>query len=125
MSSPIRKTRSSRSISSSSASRSAARNSFSGIPVHLPLAAVPLPVQLVDRRVGARVRELDGLLDLRLHAVLELPQLLRGGDPRLAQLDLEADDRVALAPVLLLLVGPVLVGVDDRVALEAVVDRLD
>src|SRR6266545_7723098 len=125
MSSPIRKMLSSRSISSRSASRSAARNSFSGIAVHLPLARVQVPVQLVHRRVGALLGEADGLVDLRLDAVLQLPQLLGAGDAGLLELLLEVHHGVALAPAPLLLLGAVLVRIDDRVALEPVVDRLD
>src|SRR5215471_21329904 len=125
MSSPIRKMLSSRSISSRSASRSAARNSFSGIAVHLPLTGVQIAIELVDVRVGALVGEADGLVDLRLDAVLELLELVGAGDARLAELLLEADHGIAAAPVLLLLLGAVLVRVHHRVALEAVVDRLD
>src|SRR5215467_12634551 len=125
MSSPIRNTFSSRSISSRSASRSAARNSFSGIAVHLPLAGVEVAIELVDGRVGALVREADRLLDLRLDALLEPLDLVGVDHAGLQQPLLEPDDRVAPQPVLLLLVRPVLVGVDDGVALEAVVDRLD
>src|SRR5262249_18555302 len=125
MSSPIRNTLSSRSISSRSASRSAARNSFSGIAVHLPLAGVEVAIELVDGRVGALVGEADRLLDLRLDALLELLQLVGAGDPRVLQLLLEADHRVAPHPALLLLVRTVLVRVHHGVALEPVVDRLD
>src|SRR5215472_14653830 len=103
MSSPIRKMRSSRSISSRSASRSAARNSFSGIPVHLPLAGVQVAIELVDGGVRALVREEDDLVHLRLDAVVDLVQLGRGGDPRIHELALEADHRVAVPPALLLL----------------------
>src|SRR5215469_6674645 len=112
MSSPIRNTLSSRSISSRSASRSAARNSFSGIAVHLPLARVEVAIQLVDGRVGALVREADRLLDLRLDAVLQPLDLARVHHAGLEKLLLEPDDRVAPQPVLLLLVRPVFVGVD-------------
>src|SRR5215471_1264829 len=140
MSSPIRNTFSSRSISSRSASRSAARNSFSGIATppalaghlpskwggeQLPLAGVEVAIELVDGGVGALVREADGLLDLRLDALLEPLDLVGVDHAGLQQPLLEPDDRVAPQPVLLLLVRPVLVGVDDGVALEAVVDRLD
>src|SRR5437764_10225157 len=109
MSSPIRKMLSSRSISSRSASRRAARNSFSGIAVHLPLPGVEVSIELVHGRVRALVGEADGLLDLRLDAVLDRPQLLRAGDAGLAELRLEAHHRIAVAPLLLLLVGAVLV----------------
>src|SRR5262245_57945000 len=102
MSSPIRKMLSSRSISSSSASRSAARNSFSGIAVHLPFATVDVAVELLDGRVGAFVGEADDLLDLGLHGVLQLLQVLGADDPGLPELELEEDDRVAPAPPLLL-----------------------
>src|SRR5260370_41958361 len=125
MSSPIRNTFSSRSISSRSASRRAARNSFSGISKYLPLAGVEVAVELVDGRIGALVGEADGLLDLRLDAVLELLQLIGAHDAGLEQLVLEAVDGVAVPPVLLLLIGAVLVPVDDPVAPEPVVDRRD
>src|SRR5215472_7492560 len=118
MSSPIRNTFSSRSISSMSASRSAARNSFSGIAappalaghlpskwggIHLPLAGVEVAVQLVDSRVGALVREAHGLVDLRVDAVLQTLHLVGAHHPGLQQPLFEADDRVAPQPVLLLL----------------------
>src|SRR5262249_31804092 len=102
MSSPIRNTLSSRSISSRSAPRSGAGNSFSGIAVHLPLAGVEVAVELVDGRVGALVREADRLLDLRLDARLELLQLVGAHDPRVLQLLLEPDDRIRLQPALVL-----------------------
>src|SRR3982074_459877 len=120
MSSPIRKMRSSRSISSRRASRSAARNSFSGIAVDLPLTGVQVAIELVDGRVGAAVREGHRLLDVRLDAVLDLLQLGGRGDPGLLELLLEADERVAAAPPLLLLVGPVLVRVHGRAGRETV-----
>src|SRR5438552_16066705 len=113
MSSPIRKMLSSRSISSRSASRRAARNSFSGIAVHLPFAAVEVAVQLVDGGVGALVGEAHDLLDLGLDGILQLLQLARAGDAGLPQLLLEADAGVAVPPLLLLLLGPVLVRVGD------------
>src|SRR5579884_3412494 len=119
MSSPIRKTRSSRSISSRRASRSATRNSFSGMVVHLPLAGVEIAVQLLDRRVGALVREPDHLLHLRLHLGTDPLQILPGGDPGLRELVLEAMDGVAPPPALLFLLGAIPVGVDHGVAAEA------
>src|SRR4030088_1984652 len=125
MYSPIRKMLSSRSISSRSASRSAARSSFSGISVHLPLAGIQEAIELVHRRIGALVREADRLFHTRLDAVLELLDLVRARDAGLHELLLEPDHPVARAAPLPLLVCAVLVGVDDRVAAEAVVDRLD
>src|SRR4030088_1428567 len=104
MSSPIRKMRSSRSISSRSASRRAARNSFSGIAVHLPLTGVQVAVQLVDLRGRALVGEPDAALPLGLHVVLAPLQLFGRRDPRLRQPVLEAHHGVALAPPRLLLV---------------------
>src|SRR2546421_10828578 len=98
MSSPIRKMRSSRSISSSRASRRAARNSFSAIAVHLPLAGVEVAVELVHVRVRALVREADRLVDLRLDLGLDPLQVLGAGYAGLLQAVLEADDRVADAP---------------------------
>src|SRR5581483_6237298 len=96
MSSPIRKILSSRSISSSRASRSACRISFSAIEQPLGLLAVEEPVELLDRRVGALVREPDDLVDLVLDLFPDLLEVLLGGDLRLLHLVLEADDRVGL-----------------------------
>src|SRR5262245_1400246 len=104
MSSPIRNMVSSRSISSRSASRRAARNRVSGIAVHLPLARVQVAVKLVDGRVCALVREANDLLDLACNAALDLLEVCRRRDPRLLQLKLEEDHRVAVAPPLLLVV---------------------
>src|SRR5262245_42018932 len=125
MSSPIRKMSWSRSISSSSASRRAARNSVSGIAVHLPFVRVQVAVQLVYGGVGALVRETHDLVHLRVDTVLALFQFLRGCDSGLLELVLEQDHRVIVPPLLLLFVGPVFVGVHHGVPPEAVVDRLD
>src|SRR3979490_1102408 len=103
MSSPIRKMLSSRSISSRSASRRAARNSFSGIAVDLPLARVQVSIELVDVGVGAGVREPNRLLHLGLDGVVDRVQLVGAGDAGLQELVLEAHHRVALEPVLLLI----------------------
>src|ERR1700736_5006595 len=103
MSSPIRKIFSSRSISSSSASRSAARNSFSGIG-GLPFAGVEVAVEFVDFRVRAFVRKLDDLLDLLVPLRSNLLQLLLRGDPGFLHLLLETEHRIFVPPALLLLV---------------------
>src|ERR1700694_2302897 len=124
MSSPIRKIFSSRSISSSSASRSAARNSFSGIG-GVPFAGVDVAVEFIDLRVRALVRKLDDLLDLLVHLRLNLLQLLLRGDPGLLQLLLEADHGIFVPPALLLFVRAVLVRVDHGVPPGSVVDGLD
>src|SRR5436853_6292028 len=125
MSSPIRKIFSSRSISSSSASRSAARNSFSGIFCRLPFAGVEVAIEFVDLRIRALVGELDDLLDLLFDLRSNLFQVFLGGDSRLLQLRLEAEHRIFVPPALLFLVRAVLVRVHHGVALGAVVDRLD
>src|SRR5579883_1948119 len=125
MSSPIRKTRSSRSISSRRASRSATRNSFSGMLVHLPLARVEVAVELLDRRVRTLVGESDRLLHLGLHLGADALQLLTADDPGPQELVLEAGDGVAPAPALLFLLGAIPIGVDHRVAPEPIAHRLD
>src|SRR5690349_16522765 len=130
MSSPIRNTRSSRSISSRRASWSAVRKSFSGtfqLPdlLLLPVAGVEEAEQLIDGGVGALVGEPDRLLDLRLGPVVGLLEVLLARDLPLPKLVLEAHHGVAPPPLRLLLLGAVLVGVDHRVPLEAVADGLD
>src|SRR5215471_21646810 len=125
MSSPITKIVSSRSISSRSASWRAARNKVSGIAVHLPLARVHVAVELVDRRVGAFIREANDLFDLAFDVVPNLLEVAGRGDPGLLQLVLEEKNRVASTPPLFLLIRAVLVRVDHGVAPEPVVDRLD
>src|SRR5579875_4006416 len=110
MSSPIRKTRSSRSISSRRASRSATRNSFSGMLVHLPLTRVEVTVEFLNRRVRALVREPDRFLHLGFHLGADPLQLLAAGDPGLQELILEAGDGIAPAPAFLFLVGAVSIG---------------
>src|SRR3977135_253779 len=104
MSSPIREIDSSRSIPPSRASRRAARNSFSGIGAAL---RVQEAVELLDRWLGALVGGPDDLVDLDLDLVADLLEFLDGGDLGLFQLVLEAHHRVALLPLLLLLLGAV------------------
>src|SRR5437763_5394304 len=109
MSSPIRKTRSSRAISSTSASRRAARNSRSAIAAGLPavpLAGIEVAVQLVHRRVRALVREADRLVDLGRHLGLQALQVVGADDAGLLEPVGEAGDGVGSAPPLLLLVRP-------------------
>src|SRR5215471_9237335 len=125
MSSPITKIVSSRSISSRSASWRAARNKVSGIAVDLPLARVHVAVELVDRRVGAFIREANDLFDLAFDVVPDLLEVAGRSDLGLLQLMLEDKNRIAATPPLLLLIRAVLVRVDHGVAPEPVVDRLD
>src|SRR5215831_8998792 len=125
MSSPIKKMLSSRSISSRSASRSAARNRVSGIAVHLPFAGVQVAVELVDSRVRALVGEADDLFDFAFDLLLDPFDLGRRGDAGLLQLVLEEKYRVAMPPLRLLLFSAVLVRVDDRVTSEPIVHCLD
>src|SRR5215469_7316027 len=81
MSSPITNIVSSRSISSRSASWRAARNKVSGIAVDLPLARVHVAVELVDRRVGAFIREANDLFDLAFDVVPDLLEVAGRSDP--------------------------------------------
>src|SRR5438105_2127413 len=131
MSSPMRKTVSSRSISSCNASRSATRMTFSatrfstGFAALPPFARVKEFVQLVDRWVGALIREFDGLFDLLVDLAVDPLQVFVTGDPSVSQLVLEMKHGVAFQRLLLLFVGPVLVRVDHRMSLEAIADRFD
>src|SRR4051812_49027956 len=110
MSWPIRKTVSSRSISSASAWPTASRERNSDIQV------VVDRLQLRERRLlgdlHGRVDERDRLLVQRIE--IDIVEALR-----------ERLDRVALAPLLDVLVGAVLLGVCHRVALVAVRDGLE
>src|SRR5438093_9131495 len=115
----MRKIDGSRSISSTMASRSASRNvTTRGSGIHV----------LGDRlwrRERRLLGELDGVLDLRLDVVVERPELLGAGDAERLHALAEDVDRIALHPLLHLLLAAVLGGVGHRVAAEAVRLGLD
>src|SRR5260221_6226833 len=125
MSSPIRYTLSSRSMSSISASWSAVEYSISATSADLQFACIDELVEVLEVGVRALVGVVDHLLHLALDIVLDLLEVVRRGELGGDQLRLEKRQRVGLEVLLLLLLVAVLVGVDDGVALEAVGDRLD
>src|SRR5207248_6373675 len=70
---------------------------------HLDVRGVDRRLHELDARLGARLRELDGAVELDLHALLELLESDRRDAPALDQVVPEACDRVALHPFALLL----------------------
>src|SRR5206468_13130318 len=91
----------------------------------VPLACVHVLVEVVGLRVRALVGELDDVLDLVVDLDANVLEVLLIGEAALLELVLKGDDRVGLAPLLLVLVGAVLVRVDHGVAAEAVAESLD
>src|SRR3989449_5379110 len=115
----MRKIEESRSTSATMASRSASRNVMtrgSGIDVFH---------DRLRRRERRLLGKLDGVRHLPLDLVVERPELLGVGDAERLDALPEDLDRVALHPLLDLLLAPVLRGVGHRVAAEAVRLGLD
>ena len=75
-----------------------------------PLARVHVLVEVLGLRVGALVGELDDVLDLGVDLHANLLEVLLVGEPGLLELVLEGDDRVGLAPLLLVLLERYLSG---------------
>src|SRR5581483_11206893 len=87
--------------------------------------AVDVLVERVQRRVGCRGGGLDGMLDLPVDALRDLPRRRVVEQAAFAEHALELLDRVALLPVGEFLGRAVaLAGVGDGVAAEAVGDAL-
>src|SRR5215813_14522516 len=115
----MRKIDGSRSISSTIASRSASRNDRtrgSGIHVLPDGGGVGY---------GGPLREIDGILDLRLRLVVEGVELLLRRDAELLDALGEDADRIALHPLLELLLAAILPRVGHRVPAKAVRLGLD
>src|SRR5215470_9847584 len=115
----MRKIDGSRSISSTIASRSASRNDRTRVSgIHLLRDGGGIR----DRRP---LRELDGVLHLRLRLVVEGVELLLGRDPELLDALGEDAERIALHPLLELLLAAVLAGIGHGVAAKAIRLGLD
>src|SRR5579884_1088660 len=110
----MRKMRSSRSISSASASRSASRK------VITRGSDIDVLLDRVGRRHGRLLREVDSILALGPDLLVDRLQVLLGGDAEARHALAEHLQRIALHPFLHLFPRPVLGGVGDGVAAEAV-----
>src|SRR5919198_4443791 len=115
----MRKMDSSRSISSTMASRRASRKVISR------RSGIHVLEDGVGRRDRRLLRELDGVLHLRLRLVVERPQLRLGRDAEGLDTLPQDTDRVALHPPFHLLLAAILGGIGHRVTAEAVGLRLE
>src|SRR5207245_9928368 len=90
-----------------------------------PLPRLLVLVEVVRVWVGALVGVFDDVADLGVDLLADTLEVLLVREPALLQLVLKGDDRVRLPILLLILRRAVLVGVDHRVAPEAVAERRD